>query len=218
MQHVVKGAVHFQSDVFPEHAALFGELAGSQSPEVLFITCSDSRIDPSLITQTGPGDLFICRNAGNIVPPHVREGSGMTASIEYAVQALGVKHIVVCGHTDCGAMRGAMNLDGLKDFPHVCDWLAHSRAATAVVEHLHADDDDEQKLKALIEQNVILQIQHLATHPYIASRLAADEIKLHGWVYNIGTGGIDCLNSAAQAFIPLQEHYQNLSEASANSI
>ncbi len=215
MRHIVQGAVKFQNEAFPQRAALFNKLADQQSPEVLFITCSDSRIDPNLITQADPGELFICRNAGNIVPPHFRQAGGMTASIEYAVQALEVKHIVICGHNDCGAMRAAMNLDSLSNFPHVCDWLAHSEAAMAVIDHKHGHLDETQRLEALIEQNVILQIQHLATHPYIAARLATDQIHLHGWVYDIGTGAIRAWDAGADAFVPLTEHYSDLLSTSA---
>lgn len=207
MHHIIKGALQFQQEAFNKHAELFSKLANSQAPEALFITCSDSRIDPNLITDANPGELFICRNAGNIVPPHARHAGGITASIEYAVQALGIKHIIVCGHSDCGAMRAAMDMGSLKEFPHVCNWLANSEAAIAVVKNKHADESPEEKLDRLIERNVILQIQHLATHPYIASRLATDEIELHGWVYNIGSGGINCWNAGQQAFIPIAEHY-----------
>ena len=108
MKHIIKGVLDFQKYAFPERQALFNSLADTQNPEVLFITCSDSRIDPNLVTQTHPGDLFICRNAGNVVPPHSTSTGSMTASIEYAVAVLGVKHIIICGHTNCGAMKGAL--------------------------------------------------------------------------------------------------------------
>ena len=110
MEKVISGLVQFKSSSFEDRKELFAELANGQSPEVLFITCADSRIDPNLVTQTEPGDLFIIRNAGNIVPPHTRVAGCVTASIEYAVAVLGIKHIVVCGHSDCGAMKGALNI------------------------------------------------------------------------------------------------------------
>ena len=109
MEKIISGLAQFKSSSFEERKALFAELANGQSPEVLFITCADSRIDPNLITQTEPGDLFVIRNAGNIVPPHTRDADGVTASIEYAVAVLGIKQVVVCGHSDCGAMKGALN-------------------------------------------------------------------------------------------------------------
>ena len=136
MPKFAAGVVQFQSKVFPEKQGLFETLSHGQSPEALFITCSDSRIETAMITQTEPGDLFICRNAGNIVPPHTHHTGGMTASIEFAVAALYVPHIVVCGHTECGAMKGAMNPEGLDSLPHVKEWLGYTKAAVDIVNEL----------------------------------------------------------------------------------
>ena len=143
MEKVISGLVQFKSSSFEDRKELFAELANGQSPEVLFITCADSRIDPNLVTQTEPGDLFIIRNAGNIVPPHTRVSGGVTASIEYAVAVLGIKHIVVCGHSDCGAMKGALNIAALADLPHVQDWLDHSRAAVEIVKAVRSRRRDQ---------------------------------------------------------------------------
>ena len=190
MQKIVDGVLKFKNEVFPEHTGLFGELATGQSPEVLMVTCADSRIDPAMITQTNPGDLFICRNAGNIVPPYTAGGESNTASIEYAVAALGIKEIVVCGHTDCGAMKGAMNTDALTALPHVCGWLTHSDAAVKVAKENKPEAENPELLREVIEQNVVLQLQHLKTHPYVAAAMAAGKLRLHGWVYDIGEGSI----------------------------
>ena len=207
MPHFAAGVVRFQTEVFPEKQELFESLAKGQSPEALFITYSDSRIETAMITQTDPGELFICRNAGNIVPPHTQQTGGMTASIEFAVAALKVPHIVVCGHTECGAMKGAMNPEGLDSLPHVREWLGYSRAAVEVVKHLGADLDDDAKMKMLLEQNVILQLNHLKTHPSVAVRLAAGELQLHGWVYDIRTGDVTAYDEATGKFNPVHEHY-----------
>ena len=201
MDHVITGVAKFQNEVFPDKKATFQKLANGQNPEVLFITCSDSRIDPNLVTQTDPGELFICRNAGNIVPPHSNETGGMTASIEFAVAALGVEHIVLCGHTDCGAMKGAINPEGLSSLPHVKEWLGHCRVATEVVKercgHSELTIDD---LEAVTMENVVQQLQHLRTHPAVAAKMATGHVKLHGWVYNIGTGDVLCYNSQKGEF------------------
>ncbi len=207
MPKFAAGVVRFQSEVFPEKQALFEQLAQGQSPEALFITCSDSRIETAMITQTEPGELFICRNAGNIVPPHRSNGGGMTASIEFAVAALKVPHIVVCGHTECGAMKGAMHPEGLDSLPQVRDWLSHSRAAVEVVNALGADLDDETRMKMLLEQNVKLQLQHLRTHPSVAARLAKGDLTLHGWIYDIKTGGVSALNESSDEFVSVDEQY-----------
>jgi carbonic anhydrase len=209
MEKVVSGIVRFKGQPFQARRELFAELAGGQSPEVLFITCADSRIDPNLVTQTEPGDLFICRNAGNIVPPHVRTAGGMTASIEFAVAVLGVKDIVVCGHTDCGAMKGAMNPASVESLPHVRDWLDHSRAAVEIAKAKCGHETDVD-LRKVTEENVMLQLQHLKTHPAVASRVAAGDIGLHGWVYDIENGEVSCHDPDHDAFVPMEERYASL--------
>jgi carbonic anhydrase len=197
---IIEGISRFQNDVYPDQQKLFQDLATTQSPDVLFITCSDSRIDPNLITQTNPGDLFICRNAGNIVPPNSNITGGTTASIEYAVAALGVRHIVICGHTDCGAMKGALNPAALSELPHVSAWLSHSAAACRTVQENYGDLKDDDKLQKLIEENVLAQMQHIRTHPYVASRMHAGKVELHGWVYDIKSGGFKVYNAKSGKF------------------
>ena len=128
------GVSRFQKDVYPEHQNLFETLAKGQRPEALFITCADSRIDPCLLTQTKPGELFICRVIGNIVPPYPDAIGGVSATIEYAVGVLRVPEVIVCGHTDCGVMKGALNPNALGDFPNVAAWLRWAK-----VEHRTAD-------------------------------------------------------------------------------
>jgi len=204
MDHVVSGVAKFQREVFPDKADSFRELATGQQPEVLFITCADSRIDPNLITQTEPGELFICRNAGNVVPPHSNQTGGMTASIEYAVAVLGVEHIIVCGHTDCGAMKGALNPQSLESLPHVREWLGHCRAAVEVVREQRGELGAEH-LDCVTRENIALQMQHLRTHPAVAAKLAAGKVTLHGWLYNIGTGEVQRYDDASGAMVPLSE-------------
>jgi len=206
MDHVISGVAKFQKEVFPKNKEVFQKLANGQNPEVLFITCADSRIDPNLVTQTGPGDLFICRNAGNIVPPHSNHTGGMTASIEFAVAALGVSHIIICGHSDCGAMKGALAPEKLDALPHVKDWLSHCRCATEVVKEKHgkltADHLDE-----VTKENVLQQIQHIRTHPAVAAKIATKQVQLHGWVYDIESGNVLCYDEKAEEFRLLQEVY-----------
>ena len=206
MDHVISGVAKFQKEVYPNKKATFQKLANGQNPEVLFITCSDSRIDPNLVTQTDPGELFICRNAGNIVPPHSNQTGGMTASIEFAVAALGVSHIVVCGHTDCGAMKGAINPAGLDSLPHVKEWLGHCRVATDVVkERCGHDELSIDDLEAVTKENVVQQIQHLRTHPAVAAKIATGQVKLHGWVYDIESAEIKTYDEATGSFKPVED-------------
>lgn len=212
MEKVISGIMRFKSSSYEERKALFAELATGQSPEVLFITCSDSRIDPNMVTQTEPGDLFIIRNAGNIVPPHARTAGGVTASIEFAVAALGVKHIIVCGHTDCGAMKGALNPAALDTLPHVQEWLDHTRAAVEVVK-AKKGQATVAELSNVTEENVLLQLQHLKTHPAVASKLSTGAVDLHAWVYDIEHGTVNVFDNEKDAFIPAEEHYASLIKA-----
>jgi carbonic anhydrase len=207
MPKFAAGVIKFQNSVYPEKKELFEQLSKGQSPEALFITCSDSRIETAMITQTDPGELFICRNAGNIVPPHTNHTGGMTASIEFAVSALNVPHIVICGHTECGAMKGAMNPEGLDALPHVKQWLSYSRGAVAAVDAIGEGLDDEARMKLLLEQNVVLQLQHLKTHPSVVARLAKGDLQLHGWVYDIKTGDVLAYDEAKGEFEPVDVLY-----------
>jgi len=125
MQRILNGVRRFQRDIFPKERPFFRRLASGQNPEALFLTCADSRVVPDLITQTRPGDLFICRNAGNIAPPYGEAAGGVSATIEYAVVGLRVKDIVVCGHSHCGAMTAILRPDDLRNMPSVSAWLSH---------------------------------------------------------------------------------------------
>ena len=213
MDNIIKGVLDFRQNVYPARKDLFGTLAGGQDPDTLFITCSDSRIDPNLLTGSDPGDLFICRNAGNIIPPHSNETGGMTASIEYAVAVLGVHHIIVCGHTDCGAIKGAMDLSALKGLPHVKEWLGHCRSAMEIVRERHGIESGAclapEHLNEAIEENVLQQVQHMRTHPIVAAKLATKKVQIHGWVYNIESGQIRCCDQHSDAFTDFDEHYRD---------
>lgn len=209
MEKLITGLAKFKSSSFDERKELFETLSNGQSPEVLLITCADSRIDPNLITHSEPGDLFICRNAGNIVPPFGLNTGGMTASIEFGVAALGVEHIIICGHTDCGAMKGAMYPESLGSLPSVASWLAHTRAAVANVESKHGELADEH-LPEITEQNVLLQMRHLETHPAVAAKLAKEEIEIHGWIYDIGEGSVRAYDASKNDFVPVEDRYYDL--------
>lgn len=201
MDRLIKGVREFQNNVYPEHKHRFEQLAKEQHPNILFITCSDSRIDPNLITQSAPGELFICRNAGNIVPPHSNETGGMTASIEYAVSVLKVKHIVICGHSHCGAMEAAMDPESIQGLPHVKVWIDHVRAAKETVEHKHQCLTHEH-LPELTKQNIVLQLHHIRTHPAVFTRLASNDIEIHGWMYDIKSGRLEFYDEEQQEFLP----------------
>ena len=188
MQKLVDGLHHFQNEVFGSKCQLFENLCRGQHPIACFITCSDSRINPNLITNTEPGELFIVRNAGNIVPPHGTSNNGEAAAVEFAVVGLGVKDIIVCGHTHCGAMGGLLKPDGLKQMPAVRDWLRHAEATERIIKENYEHLQDEALLTATAEENVLVQVEHLRTLPAVAARLARGDVKLHAWMYKIQTG------------------------------
>lgn len=207
MPKIISGIVRFKSEVYPQKEALFKKLAKRQDPEALFITCSDSRIDPSLLVQTEPGELFICRNAGNIVPPHSTYTGGVTATIEYAVAVLKVKHIIICGHSDCGALTAVLNPKSIATLPHISQWLSYAKAAHFIVEEKAPKASPEEKLSMLIQENVILQLQHLKTHPHVAARYATNKIQLHAWTYDIGEGLVSAYDERVGEFLPVEERY-----------
>ncbi|MNS55409.1 Carbonic anhydrase 1 [compost metagenome] len=203
LRNIVEGFQRFRDEVFPQQEALFKKLAHEQNPRAMFITCADSRIVPELITQSSPGDLFVTRNVGNVVPPYGQMNGGVSTAIEYAVLALGVQHIIICGHSDCGAMRAVLNPDSLEKMPTVKAWLRHAEVAkTMVHDNCHCADEKES-MPILTEENVIAQLQHLRTHPSVASRMANGHLFIHGWVYNIETSEIKAYDADQGRFLPL---------------
>ena len=203
MKQIVDGIRDFQASVFREQQQRFEELANGQHPEALFITCSDSRIDPNLVTQTHPGELFVIRNAGNIVPPFEAVHGGEAATIEYAVKALKVEHIVVCGHSHCGAMQGLLNPDGLRSLPIVADWLAHASETANRVRENYGDITGPELLARTVAENVLVQLANLRTHPSVTQALDAGELKLHGWVYEFESGQVYAYDSIDARFEPI---------------
>jgi carbonic anhydrase len=191
MRKLIAGLHEFQTKYFSEHRDFFEELSHEQHPRALFITCSDSRIDPNLLTQTQPGELFIIRNAGNIIPPYGATNGGEGAAVEYAVQVLGIRQVIVCGHSHCGAMKGLLQLGSLaEDMPLVYDWLKHAEATRRLIKENYQGYEGEELLNATIEENVLTQLENLRTYPVIHSKLHKGEISLYGWVYKIETGGV----------------------------
>jgi carbonic anhydrase len=205
MQDLIDGFIKFQKDAFPERTELFKRLATSQAPTTLFIACSDSRVVPELLTQREPGHLFVIRNAGNIVPSYGPEPGGVSATVEYAVVALGVTDVVICGHSDCGAMTAISACKCLDHMPAVANWLRHSDSAK-LVNQARKHESDQARLSSMVRENVIAQIANIKTHPSVAAALEQGLLRLHGWVYDIESGSIDALDGATRRFVPLAEN------------
>ncbi|MER5885284.1 carbonic anhydrase [Streptomyces sp. NPDC001941] len=184
MRDLADGVTRFQREVFPARADLFAHLAAHHAPHTLFIGCSDARVVPELITGSEPGELFVVRTAGNLVPAYTPGADGVAASIEYAVAVLGVREIVVCGHSACGAMTALAEGHDLGTAPAVAGWLRYADASLART----APGTD---VSALVRENVRAQLANLATHPSVARALADGSVRLHGWVFDIATGRVE---------------------------
>jgi carbonic anhydrase len=197
------GILRFQSDVYPERKADYEYAATHpQKPHTLLITCADSRIDPEALTNSGPGEIFVARNVGNMVPAYGEMMGGVSAVIEYAIDALGVTHAVVCGHTDCGAMKGVLAAEGALDkMPTVKSWLRNADAAKRVAASV---DHGDPTLPTMTEQNVLQQMQHLKTHPSVAGAMARGVLTLSGWVYDIASGDVRIYDEEANRFLSLR--------------
>jgi carbonic anhydrase len=201
---ILRGLRRFHKNVYPKQRELFQKLALGQRPTALFITCADSRIDPCLLTQTKPGELFLCRVIGNIVPRYPQAIGGVSATIEYAVGVLGVPDIIVCGHTDCGVMKGVLNPDALKPLANVSAWLRHAEPARRAVAKTKGQMSDPEFLLALTERNVVEQLKNLGTHPTVAAQIEQGNLKLHGWVYHIAEGTVTTYDPSQEKFLPVR--------------
>jgi carbonic anhydrase len=206
MQKLVHGIHHFQRNVLGERQELFDRLANGQQPLALFITCSDSRIDPTMLTQTEPGELFILRTAGNIVPAYGAVAGGEAASIEYAVSVLKVSDVIVCGHSLCGAISALLNPEQLENLPAVAALLRHAEATRRIIlENYSHIEEPRARLMAAIEENVLVQIENLRTHPSVAAALSRGDLRLHGWVYKFQTGEVFAYHADQQQYLPLSD-------------
>jgi len=201
---LLDGVRRFTNDVFPEKKDAYEKVMRfGQSPHTLFLTCADSRIEPAAVTQSQPGEIFVSRNIGNLVPAYGEMLGGISAVIEYAVAALEVKQVVICGHSDCGAMKGLLNPEQVAALPTVRSWLRNAEAALSVAQALHGTQ--EALLDLLIQQNVLLQMNHLKTHPSIAGALAKGKVEVSGWVYDIGSGTVSIYDEVTRKFEPVKE-------------
>lgn len=190
MQKLITGIHQFQKKEFRRKAKLFERLAGGQEPTALFFTCSDSRVNPNLVTQTEPGEIFVVRNAGNIIPPSPEIG-GEVATIEFAVNSLKIKDIIICGHSDCGAMKGVLNPSAIgNDLKALKAWLGHARRTGEIMQTKYSHLKDKALLSATVGENVLVQVENLKTHAFIQKALDSGDLAIHGWVYKFETGEV----------------------------
>lgn len=191
MKRLIEGHKKFLAEVFPARKSHFHLLAEGQAPEWLFITCADSRVIPDLILGSEPGDLFISRSIGNVVPITSQDVDGVTATIEYAVEVLRVKHAIVCGHSDCGALKAALDRKSLENLPKARRWLDHVQAAFAHRQPLNLADGESAELASLIRGNVVAQLKNLQAQVPVRQAMEEGRLSVHGWYYDILTGRIE---------------------------
>jgi carbonic anhydrase len=208
LEQLKNGVRQFRKEVYPKHAAMYAQAAGEpQRPHTLFIACADSRVDPNEITSSGVGDVFVTRNIGNMVPAYGEMLGGVSAVVEFAVSGLGVRHIVVCGHSDCGAMKALLNPEAVAAMSSVTNWMKNAHAALAVVNKHEGgaqESSGRTRLEELTEQNVLLQLQHLKTHPSVAGAIAQGRLTVSGWVYDIGSGAVRIAEDGQREFTPVE--------------
>jgi carbonic anhydrase len=217
------GIRHFKNHHLKEKKEFLASLSKGQSPDVVLITCSDSRIDPHLFTHSGLGTLFVGRNPGNIVAPFNEScsPSGEGATIEFGLVHLNISEIIICGHSHCGAMKGLLthNLD--KHLPSTAAWLKHSQILVEHLEQRHpetAHQDYLFKLKCLTQDNILLQIEHLKTHPSVKARLEEGNLQIHGWYYEIETGEVYIYHQQKKIFVSFEHIVEELSVEKLNGI
>ena len=203
MQRLIDGYRKFHAEVFPACRHEFHLLAESQQPEYLFITCADSRVVPNLFLDAGPGQLFIARNAGNVVPADAHDVDGVTATIEYAVEVLKVRYAILCGHSDCGALKAVLYNKNVDELPMVARWLHHIDAALDYKQPLRPEEGENAELAAMIRGNVIAQLQNLKADPSVKRAMEAGTLEVRGWYYDILTGRIEEYDEQKQQFLPL---------------
>ncbi len=207
LERLKQGVRRFQADVHADKAAEYQRVATTpQKPHTLIVACADSRVDVEVITSSGPGEVFVARNIGNMVPAFGEMLGGVSAVIEYAVSALKVQHIVICGHSDCGAMKALLDPPSTDAMPTVKSWLTNGLAALKVADSLSRPEDEPlDRIRRLTEQNVLMQLTHLRTHPSVAGALARGELTVSGWVYEIGTGQVRIAADGERTFTPVSE-------------
>jgi len=203
MEKLYKGVHRFSEGYYKKKKAFFKKLEQGQSPSVLFITCADSRIDPNLVTNSNPGELFIVRNVGNIIPPYsaISDKNSIAAAIEFAIVILNIRDIIVCGHSDCGAMKAIYKEElFFENMPHLKNWIAFSLPVKDALKN----EKKEELQRKTEELNILYQLKNLTTYPIVVNLLEKKELRLYGWYYEIGTGKIYELDPETKNFKPIK--------------
>lgn len=205
MKKLLKGIVEFRTRVLPTCRDRFAELSKGQNPDVLFVTCSDSRVAPNWFASTDPGDLFVVRNVGNLIPPSAKGNSTQAdvsalAAAEFSVLKLHVTDVVICGHSDCGAMNALFQSKPDSETPHFQTWLAHADAALEDFKKGKSLDSTLSPVNQVSQLNVLRQMEHLKSHSFIQERLRQGKLKIHGWWFDIAKADVYAFDAHERKF------------------
>ncbi len=210
MQRLLKGLERFVTSVHSSERDLYQQLATGQHPNIYFVACADSRVQPTSITQADPGQLFVSRNAGNIVPPQGVAG-GEAATLQYAVEVLGVQHIVICGHSDCGAVKAVLNRPPAA-LNAINAWIDHAAGIVDLVKQTDLQTE-EDRLRYAIECNVLIQLKHVQSYDFVQAGVTEGRLHLHGWVFDIASGDVLGWDSVTREFKPIFDTGRSLHKA-----
>lgn len=210
MRKLIEGIVEFREQLRPQYAERFRRLSQGQDPDTLFIACSDSRVVPELLVSTDPGELFVIRNVGNMVPPATVEGSSTgdlseASAIEFSLRVLQVQNIVVCGHSECGAMRAAVSRDPQTETPNLTKWLHHCSSALFRLDQEGPLNPGLSVHNQLAQINVLVQLEHLVSYPIVRERLHAGDLHLSGWWFDIANAEMHAYHRESRTFEPIDD-------------
>lgn len=207
MKKLIQGIVDFRKNLTQESRELFAKLALGQKPDTLFIACSDSRVVPNLFASTNPGDLFVLRNIGNLVPPNSAplQDNSASAVIEFSVFSLNVSDIIVCGHSECGAIHALIHGIDAKACPHLESWLKYGKESVSKVRGGAALDRSLSEVNQISQINVLQQMTHIMSYPFIQERLRKKQLRVHGWWFDIAQADVYCYEQDLNRFILIDE-------------
>jgi carbonic anhydrase len=212
MKKLINGIVEFRKNLTEENRTLFAKLALGQKPDALFIACSDSRVVPNLFASTNPGDVFVLRNIGNLIPAanSASQENSVQAALEFSIFSLNIADIIVCGHSECGAMQSISQGTTNACCPHLSEWLKHGEASRDKVKNGFILNPKLAKHNQVSQANVLLQLEHIASYPFIQERLEKKQLRLHGWWFDIAQADVYCYEESVNQFVLIDENESKL--------
>lgn len=212
MKNLIQGIVDFRKNLTEEHRKLFAKLALGQKPDALFIACSDSRVVPNLFASTNPGDVFVLRNIGNLVPPisSQEKDTSAVAALEFSIFSLNVSDIIVCGHSECGAMQALAHSSDMCHCGHLSSWLQYGKEALEKVRSGHTIDSSLSEVNQISQMNVLQQMQHITSYPFVQERIRAKKLRMHGWWFDIARAEVHYYCSRERRFVVIDEQEAKL--------